>query len=343
MATVLAEGVDQRIGDTVSQKREEPEGREECLGQRQPADRSFRVVAVPLDGSQHARAALDPAVALARRLGAEIVLVRVAAAVRVPGIDLDLAERLGETDAFVDLCAEVRRLRAKGVAAREVTISGGDLSPADGILAAVRETGADLLVMATHGRRGVARAVLGSVAAEVARRAPVPVLLTRPDVPGCDRQDRQATGGALRAAGSPADALRLLVAVDGSPESEASLPTVACLAVALDARVGLVRVIPAGGSIFGAEDGVQAQEVAVRRVQQAALALQHLGVPSASLRSAVRAGKVASALLDQAARQGADLLVMAPHPRGPLALGSATAAVVARAQVPVLVIHALSG
>ena len=73
--------------------------------------------------------------------------------------------------------------RAAGVACDERLIDG---KPVDAILQAVHETGAPLVVMGTHGRSGVARALLGSVTAAVLRSGEVPVLAVHP----ADKQDR---------------------------------------------------------------------------------------------------------------------------------------------------------
>jgi len=54
-----------------------------------------------------------------------------------------------------------------------------DKQPADGILATAEKIGADVIVMSSHGRRGIKRVLLGSVANEVASRSHVPVLIVR--------------------------------------------------------------------------------------------------------------------------------------------------------------------
>jgi nucleotide-binding universal stress UspA family protein len=69
--------------------------------------------------------------------------------------------------------------------------------PANAILSAARESHCDLIVMATHGRRGLSRLVLGSVAEAVLRRAPCPVLLVKGPIP-------LETTGAAEAAREPA-------------------------------------------------------------------------------------------------------------------------------------------
>lgn len=65
-----------------------------------------------------------------------------------------------------------------GKAPYETLIASGD--PADGILAAIGDSGADLIVMGTHGRTGISRVLLGSVAERVVRESPVPVLTVHP-------------------------------------------------------------------------------------------------------------------------------------------------------------------
>jgi nucleotide-binding universal stress UspA family protein len=59
------------------------------------------------------------------------------------------------------------------------TIHVKDQSPAEGILATTREKGCDLIVMASHGRRGVVLLLLGSQAQKVVMLSPVPVLICR--------------------------------------------------------------------------------------------------------------------------------------------------------------------
>jgi nucleotide-binding universal stress UspA family protein len=68
-------------------------------------------------------------------------------------------------------------LAAPGVSVDTVLLSG---HPADEIVGLARARGCDLLVLATHGRTGFRRAVLGSVAEHVVRNAPCPVLVFRP-------------------------------------------------------------------------------------------------------------------------------------------------------------------
>ena len=80
-------------------------------------------------------------------------------------------------DAKTYLSEVERRLSKKGLRVRTRVALGGP--PAEEILAAIKATSADLVAMATHGRSGLGRALLGSVAESVLRASPVPVLMIR--------------------------------------------------------------------------------------------------------------------------------------------------------------------
>lgn len=138
---------------------------------------------IPLDGSRFAEAVLPHATGLARVLGGRIVLVSVvepeltrsyafAETSFVPAWPVE-ANREAE-----DYLHEVaRRLEADGLVVQTIVRQGW---PADVIAYWGEELQATLIVMTTHGRTGVARTLLGSVALEVVRRSPLPVMLIRP-------------------------------------------------------------------------------------------------------------------------------------------------------------------
>ncbi len=144
---------------------------------------SYRKIVVPLDGSELAEEAFREAVPLARAFGAELVLVGV----------LDLTAGMYDVyaEAFdpVDLRTQLEkfltgaldrareRVEAEGVKARSVFRVG---VPHEEIAAVAEEEGADLVVMTTHGRKGLSHLLLGSVTEKVIRTAPCPVLVVRP-------------------------------------------------------------------------------------------------------------------------------------------------------------------
>jgi nucleotide-binding universal stress UspA family protein len=134
-----------------------------------------KLIVLPVDGSPTAEAAARFAEDIARSEGETVLVVGVA--VTLP------TEREGDpsvTDAVAEFMAgcvaeEAAALRAAGITAEETVVKAA--TPQEGILRVVEERGADLVVMGTHGRTGLARAVIGSVADAVIRRASVPVVL----------------------------------------------------------------------------------------------------------------------------------------------------------------------
>lgn len=153
-------------------------------------------ILVALDGSKTASLALDTAIALALDTGAELQPLYVidipVIAYDVPGYDPSISR-----DAFLEesrlVCADAQaRMTRKGVkgAPRSVEVELPAEDVAHCIERAAADWHADLIVMGTHGRRGVRRLVLGSVAERVLRSARTPVLLVpaRVDIAGHNRE-----------------------------------------------------------------------------------------------------------------------------------------------------------
>lgn len=146
---------------------------------------TFRRILVPTDFGEPSEQALHIALEMARGSGAELVLLHTC---EIPtyayvGIasSVDLLSPLAEL-AGQKLDELLKSLRTEFPGARSMLKVG---VPWEQILAAISEVGADLVVMGTHGRRGVAHALLGSVAEKIVRLSPVPVLTVRgPSAPG---------------------------------------------------------------------------------------------------------------------------------------------------------------
>ncbi|MBI4492945.1 MAG: universal stress protein [Chloroflexi bacterium] len=144
---------------------------------------------VPLDGSTFALAALPVAVGVADSLGGgELVLVRAAQlpehAVVAEGrviayVDQQLESLKAEAQDYVQ---EVAGRLAKEHPALQVQFEVRVGPPAEAIVAASREHSASMVVMATHGRTGLSRLLLGSVAGAVLRLGSLPLLLVRPQM-----------------------------------------------------------------------------------------------------------------------------------------------------------------
>jgi nucleotide-binding universal stress UspA family protein len=135
-------------------------------------------ILVPTDFSEPSEAALGYAVSLAQKLGASIHVVHsfelplVGFPDGVLTVPAEMASRIIDA-AQTALTRIQEKYNAKGVTL-ETSLEQAD--PREGILTATKKLGADLIVMGTHGRRGLSRALIGSVTEAVVRTAPVPVL-----------------------------------------------------------------------------------------------------------------------------------------------------------------------
>lgn len=143
----------------------------------------YKKILVPLDGSATAQCALSEAAELARLSGAALHLLHIVEAMdHVTGFEPaavyaeDIRPRfLKAGQAMLDKAKAP--LAAQGLAVDTTLIESEGKRVAELIADQAGRLGADLLVMGTHGRRGIDRALIGSDAERVARIAPVPVLL----------------------------------------------------------------------------------------------------------------------------------------------------------------------
>jgi nucleotide-binding universal stress UspA family protein len=142
--------------------------------------KTYRTILVAPDGSLLAERALPFARRLAAGTGARLVLVRAVTA------RTDRPDPGAEGEAEPSLKRIVRQERGHG--RTPLAVLAGEPAPA--LLAYARSRAADLVVMATHGRGGLVRAALGSVAAETLHRATVPLMLI--PVPAAVTPDRHA-------------------------------------------------------------------------------------------------------------------------------------------------------
>jgi nucleotide-binding universal stress UspA family protein len=147
----------------------------------------YKHILIATDGSELATKALEHGLALAKRDNARVTVVTVTE----PWSALDIAhdarlhrpdpighfEELATAAANRILDDAAQRGNAHGVACERVHVK--DQHPAEGIVATAKDTGCDLIVMASHGRRGVSRLLLGSQAYEVLTHCTVPALIVR--------------------------------------------------------------------------------------------------------------------------------------------------------------------
>jgi nucleotide-binding universal stress UspA family protein len=134
---------------------------------------------VPLDGSRLAEEALAKALEVAEGGRTTLLLLRAAEASTWPGVDPTDEQIRVVHDAEEYLNGVRARLAARGIEKVETSVWYGP--PAAAIVEAARVAGADLIVMTTHGRSGLGRLMLGSVAEAVLRGTSIPILLLRAD------------------------------------------------------------------------------------------------------------------------------------------------------------------
>lgn len=199
----------------------------------------YQKIAVPLDGSVLAEEALPFAVELANRFSSSIVLVAVLDRVEATGPDtLKVLEGAGIWTGVpkIDLEPAPERLRnyLQKVTGRlnfegQVTQVVREGDSASEIVSAATDERADLIVMTTRGRTGIARGLLGSVADRVVHSSRIPTLLVR-----SGKAKRRSQASTVK---------HVILPLDGSEHAEAGIPHTRALAKAYDAEIVLVRVV----------------------------------------------------------------------------------------------------
>jgi nucleotide-binding universal stress UspA family protein len=289
----------------------------------------FKKLLVPLDGTTEAAAALPAATTLARATGASITLVR------VPASDGDPAEALlGDHIAADELRATAEELAAGGL---QVDWVLGTPPVPRFIVDAAAARDVDVIVMATHGRTGLARAFAGSVSERVVADSGRLVLLLKADGKRLDQIET------------------LLVPVDGTAGGALALGAAVGLAHATRARLVLVDVVPPtplwmyGSVAYGPVMYVDPawDEEALRGAQTYVEGLSKQ-LQSSGLRVDARAlrGEVVQTIEAVADETDADMVVMSTHAlTGPAraVLGSVADSVVRTSHRPVLLVRRPDG
>jgi len=298
-------------------------------------------VLVPLDGSSLAEAALPTAISLVRRKHGhvELVIVHENVPYEWEGYEDGPWHSMNESTQVHYIHDKAEQLSS----ARDMTVGHalrrGDV--ADQICARAAEVGADMIVMGTHGRTGLARMIVGSVADAVVRRAMIPVLLLR------------SNGGASSARRLPLPFRRILVPIDDSLQSRVIFDAVAAVAERGVTELVLLRVVAPVPSVmdatfpYGYASGPP-DEIATRYIVSAAD--HELTGAAVDLGERTRcdvdphvivARHPAPAIVGFAKQYGADMIAMTTHGRGAsrLVVGSVAGRVLRDAGLPVLVVR----
>ena len=147
----------------------------------------FQHILIATDGSELATKALEHGLALAKSLGCKVTIATVTD--RWPLVEVAAQAEMGEKDP-IGHYASLAEQSAQAVlgAARKFAVEAGvaveelhikQQHPAEGIVAAARQSGADLIIVASHGRRGINQLLLGSVANEITTKSDRSVLVVR--------------------------------------------------------------------------------------------------------------------------------------------------------------------
>lgn len=145
----------------------------------------YKKIVVAIDDSATSRCALQEAVAIAKAQGAGLCLAHVADETLLgmhhraitTSLDVDQA-RAAIRDAGRQLLAEAQA-GIDGIATETLLVEAESQRVSEAIVDAARTSGADLIVAGTHGRSGIGRLIVGSVAEQLMRLSPVSLLLVR--------------------------------------------------------------------------------------------------------------------------------------------------------------------
>lgn len=266
----------------------------------------------PVDLSRLSALALRYADALSRCQGARITALY-ANSIPIPPYFTEsqmgqLTEQIRNSTAAAETSLARFVEEILGPQPERVEVKVVEAAPVDGILRAAEDTGADLITMGTHGRSGVNRWMLGSVAERVLRESKIPVLTVR--------------GGS--AGDSPVSIRHILCPVNNSNIARLSLQFATRLAVCLDARVTVLHVKERDprDAIGDLCEWVAAQDR-----------------PPCPIHEVTREGEAAQEIVRFAAEGGCDLLVLGVHHRlffDSTVIGTTTVRTVRHAPCPVL-------
>lgn len=277
-----------------------------------------RTILVAHDFSPNSGSALDEAIRLARLSGAEVVLLHAFVSL-VPytgdpmattAMDSAVAERDAEIAILENIVGRIRNLHV------EARLRVADRAAATAILEAADAENAELIILGTHARRGLDRALLGSVAETVVRKARRPVLVVKPG---------------RRSPLEPIADFRVVVAVDFSPASIEAIAQAAGLARMMEGRLYLVHVC---------DLSEPTRDRAAERLDVIAEELRARGIPAAT--SVAWASDPAKAIVAEVEGDPRAVIAIGTRGSGRLAqllLGSVARDVVRNAPCPVLIAH----
>ena len=320
---------------------------------------------VPLDGSGLAEMALPHAIRLAQATSSELTLLQVVPPfVLYDPMGVGVVPSPATWDAWEEEPARAREylrgladaLGKQGVSADTIVLEG---DPAGTIVEYTKQhPEVQMIAMATHGRTGIRRWIMGSVAEKVLHSSPVPLLLVR-----AFEKDISVAEGPVSTAASEGPPARgasvrekamyrtIMVPLDGSRFAEQALEEAQVLAARFDATLLLVSVVPPFDHLENTGETAAfplwldnaEDEQAANMVRYLSGVTERLRNKGLKVQPEVVAGNPAEEILHKSEAGRADLIVMASHGRSGLQrlwLGSVAMKVVHAARVPVLLLRA---
>ncbi len=296
----------------------------------------YKKILVPLDGSELAEVALPYAEELAKRLDAEINIIVVE--------DYSMNKAHGHTQVYakekyqnMQNHAEwyLGRLAVKAEKVKSTTLIG---YPAESIVAHADMEDINLIVMATHGRTGIKRWALGSVADKVVRATNRPIALVRAKHASPDVRQKVALN-------------KILVPLDGSEMSELIIPHVRELGSKLNTEIILLQVVERVDHVYGAYMSVahvpytdeEMEPLKRESVIYLAAASNQLKGSGIDAITEVKIGNAAEEIINLADEVNADLVAMTTHGHCGLrrwTMGSVAQKVLHHGNTPLMLVRA---
>ena len=292
----------------------------------------YRLILVPLDGSLFAEHALPLALSLSRRTHAHVHLLTVQESLPTASPEgWEEASRKWHQEYLDEVAGRIRSLTGGGEVTTRVRVG----HVVEGLQAEAEARGADLVVMATHGRGAFSRAWMGAIADSFIRHTDRPVILARPK------------DGVSTAIDMDQTISRVLLPLDGTAVSEQIIDHAAELGGLFGAAFHLVRVLPFPKGFkssypphmieMNRKSLAEARDEAEGYLQAQAGRLTSKGLAVDT--AVVEVGQAGHGILTEAEEAGCDFIAMATHGRGTIArtlLGHTADKVLRGAQVPVL-------
>jgi nucleotide-binding universal stress UspA family protein len=276
-------------------------------------------ILVPLDGSTLAERAIEPAARLLSQVVEPSNILILISVATHSNMDTVLGEPTDSCFNYLKGIAEQSLLQRFQL---ELVVKSG--TPADMICSVAHEYEVDMIMMSSHGRTGLARFAMGSVAESVARYACIPTFIVRPQGETFPTRDRN-------------EPLTVLVPLDGTFLAETAIEPAIRIAQAFQGSIRLMRVLPSDRAMH------TVQEVSAHEAYAYLTSIhKRLEKNSIIIHRALAWGQPAEQIIAEVGRHQTDLIVIATHGRtglNRLFRGSIAERVLHGTYVPVLMLH----